>query len=170
MSAVSDTCFIVNWSNFRRRGDLFKHFKTINLPIAVIDEVRDVDVKRFIAGWIVKGFIKILPSLPSIDVETLKLIRLVENIPSLPRIDPPEAYGLIYAKILGIPLLTDNKAPKRIVKVIKEYEDVAVLDSLDVLKAIYCRRGLLRSRVKEFMQDTGISFSAERLREIDIDA
>ena len=170
MSAVSDTCFIVNWSNFRRREDLFKHFKTINLPIAVIDEVKDVGVKRFIAGWIVKGCIKILPSLPSIDVETLKLIRLVENIPSLPRIDPPETYGLIYAKILGIPLLTDNKAPKRIVKVVKDYENVTVLDSLDVLKAIYCRRGLLRNRIKEFIQDTGINFSVERLRGINIDA
>lgn len=56
MSAVADTCFIVNWSNFRRSRDLFKYFKTINLPIVVIDEVKDVSVKRFIANWIVKVY------------------------------------------------------------------------------------------------------------------
>jgi len=47
---------------------------------------------------------------------------------------------------------------------IKELSGVKVYDSLDVLVMLYSGEELKR-KVKEFIQETGISFSKRRLRE-----
>jgi len=48
---------------------------------------------------------------------------------------------------------------------LEELRGAMVLDSLDVLKALYPRETLLRV-LAEFTEDTGVRFSERRLREL----
>ena len=162
--AVVDACFLINWSRFRYREDLFKLYPRLALPEIVLSEIRSSDAKRFMLSLATSGKLIIIPRVNLIDREALKLFTLINSIPELPRIDEPEAYGLAYAKLHGIPFLTDNAAPRIAREFLREIREVQVLDSLEVLCRLYSGEYLLL-RIKEFMRDTGIVFSKKRLRE-----
>ncbi|MCC5998557.1 MAG: hypothetical protein LM573_05725, partial [Thermofilum sp.] len=66
------------------------------------------------------------------------------------------------AKRRGYAVLTDNKAPKYLAQILKDYSTVKVLDSLDILSLIYGDD--LAEAVKAYKEDTGLVFSKTRLK------
>ena len=102
------------------------------------------------------------------DREALKIFNLVNSTPGLPRIDEPEAYGLAYAALHGIPFLTDNASPKVAARNLSLLRGAVVYDSLNLLVLLY-RGSELRVAVEEFMSDTSVTFSKERLGEAGVE-
>ncbi len=127
-------------------------------------EIKSQPARDFIASLMATKRLLLAPRIARIDTLALKIFETVNSDPSLPSIDPPEAYALALAAHVSAPLLTDNAAPKLAVAYIVELRGTRVLDSLDVLALLYGREEL-QSRVNEFMQDTGLVFSRRRLEE-----
>ena len=159
-----DACFLINWSRFKYWKDIFKLFFRLILPEIVLPEIRSSNAKRFMLSLATTGRLLIIPRVDYVDREALKLFTLINSIPELPRIDEPEAYGLAYAKLYRIPFLTDNAAPRIAKEFLGELNEVQILDSLEVLCKLYSGKTLIL-RIKEFMKDTNIIFSRNRLRE-----
>ena len=162
--AVADTCFLINWLSFRRWEDIFRLFHRILLPSIMVPELRSQRVRSRIEELAYKGRLVVLPRVDYVDREALKIFNLVNSTPGLPRIDEPEAYGLAYAALHGIPFLTDNASPKVAARNLSLLRGAVVYDSLDLLVLLY-RGSELRLAVEEFMSDTSVTFSRERLRE-----
>jgi hypothetical protein len=166
--AVADTCFLINWLSFRRWEGIFKLFYRILLPSIMVPELRSQNVRSRIEELAYRGRLVILPRTDYVDREALRIFNLVNSTPGLPRIDEPEAYGLAYAALHGIPFLTDNASPKVAVGSLSSLRGVHVYDSLDLLVLLY-RGSELREAVREFMSDTSIVFSRERLKEAGVE-
>jgi hypothetical protein len=166
--AVADTCFLINWLSFRRWEDLFRLFYRILLPSIMVPELRSQNVRSRIEELAYRGRLAILPRIDYVDREALRIFNLVNSTPGLPRIDEPEAYGLAYAALHGIPFLTDNASPKVAAGSLSSLMGVRVYDSLDLLVLLY-RGSELREAVREFMSDTSIVFSRERLKEAGVE-
>ena len=166
--AVADTCFLINWLSFRRWEGIFRLFYRILLPSIMLPELRSRRVRGKIEELVYRGSLVILPRADYVDREALRIFNLVNSTPGLPRIDEPEAYGLAYAALHGLPLLTDNASPKVAARSLSSLRGVVVYDSLDLLTLLY-RGSELRAAVEEFMSDTSIIFSRERLREAGVE-
>ena len=167
-SAVIDTCFLINWAKFSKRDKLKLVFDRLFMPEPTFSEVKSDTALSLASEWLSRRFLVLTPIMPTDEPGIEAILRLVASRPELPSIDPPELYAFVLAKRLDIPLLTDNKAPKRISLASEEFSSVLVLDSLDVLKLV-AERGLdLAELVELFMADTGFRFSKKRLAEIGI--
>ena len=166
-SAVVDTCFLINWARFSRRDLLRELFDRLFMPEPTFSEVKSEAALSLASEWLAKRFLVLTPVLPANEREVELLLRFVAEHPQLPSIDPPELYGFILAKRLGLPFLTDNKAPKRVALALESYSSVVVLDSLDVLKlAAETGSASLAELVDAFTRETGFRFSRTRLREV----
>ncbi len=162
-SAIADTCFLINWLRFRRRNDIFKLYRSVGVPILVLDELGRS--RRLLAEWLASGKVFLVPRIGIFEMEALRAIEYAE-VRGLPRVDPGEAFCLAVAKHRGYDVLTDNRAIKALVSEVEEYRTVRVLDSLDLLVAIYGREiSSLRRAIAEYSSDTGLVFSPKRLRE-----
>jgi hypothetical protein len=166
--AVADTCFLINWLSFRRWEDIFRLFNRILLPSIMVPELRSQRVRSRVEELAYSGRLVVLPRVDYVDREALRIFNLVNSTPGLPRIDEPEAYGLAYAALHGIPFLTDNASPRIAARSLSPLRDVTVYDSLDLLVLLYRESGL-RAAVEEFMSDTSVTFSRERLREAGVE-
>ncbi len=166
--AVADTCFLINWLSFRRWEDIFRLFNRILLPSIMVPELRSQRVRSRVEELAYSGRLVVLPRVDYVDREALRIFNLVNSTPGLPRIDEPEAYGLAYAALHGIPFLTDNASPRIAARSLSPLRGVAVYDSLDLLVLLYRESGL-RAAVEEFMSDTSVTFSRERLREAGVE-
>ena len=166
--AVADTCFLINWLSFRRWEDIFRLFHRILLPSIMVPELRSQRVRSRVEELAYSGRLVVLPRVDYVDREALRIFNLVNSTPGLPRIDEPEAYGLAYAALHGIPFLTDNASPRIAVRSLSPLRGVTVYDSLDLLVLLYRESGL-RAAVEEFMSDTSVTFSRERLREAGVE-
>uniref|UniRef100_A0A7C4FEI0 DNA-binding protein n=1 Tax=Thermofilum pendens TaxID=2269 RepID=A0A7C4FEI0_THEPE len=166
--AVADTCLLINWLSFRRWEDIFRLSHRVLLPGIMVPELRSERVKSRVEELAYRGRLVILPRVDYVDREALRIFNLINSTPGLPRIDEPEAYGLAYAALHGIPFLTDNASPKVAARSLSSLRGVVVYDSLDLLVMLY-RGSELRSAVEEFMSDTSVTFSKERLREAGVE-
>jgi hypothetical protein len=145
--------------------DIFSLYRRLLAPFVVFSEVRREPARSFAFTLATERKLLVVPRLEAVDSLALRIFELVNADPSLPSIDPPEAYALAFAKHSGLPLLTDNASPKLAAMTLEELRGAMVLDSLDVLKALYPRETLLRV-LAEFTEDTGVRFSERRLREL----
>ncbi|RLI08625.1 hypothetical protein DRO32_02005 [Candidatus Bathyarchaeota archaeon] len=164
-SAVIDTCFLINWARFSEREKLKLLFDRLFMPEITFSEVRSMVALGLASEWLASRFLVLAPVLPTNEEEVEGILKLVASHPQIPSIDPPELYAFILARRLEVPLLTDNKAPKRVSQLSGGYS-VPVLDSLDVLKLISDRGFELRELVAKFMEETGFRFSRSRLEEV----
>jgi len=166
--AVADTCLLINWLSFRRWEDIFRLFRRILLPSIMVPELRSQRIRGRVEELVYRGRLAILPRAGYVDREALRIFNLVNSTPGLPRIDEPEAYGLAYAALHGLPFLTGNASPKVAARSLSSLKGVVVYDSLDLLVMLYRGSGL-RTAVEEFMSDTSVVFSRERLREAGVE-
>ncbi len=160
-----DACFLINWSRFRQRNDLFTLYSRLVIPSVVFVEVKREPARSFISQLLATKTLLLAPRIASVDSLALRLFEAINSDPNLPSIDPPEAYALAFAKVAGLPFLTDNVAPKAATLFIRELSGVRVYDSLDVLNMLYSG-SRLREKVGEFMREVGVRFSRRRLREL----
>jgi predicted nucleic acid-binding protein len=117
--------------------------------------------KVMLAPWLASRRAFLIPRINDYEVEAQRLVEFSRS-QRLPTLDPPEAYCLAVAKRRGYEVLTDNKAPKYLAQILKDYSTVKVLDSLDILSLIYCDD--LAEAVKAYKEDTGLVFSKTRLK------
>ena len=134
------------------------------LPIVIFVEIKREPARSFIWYLLATKRLLLAPKIDLVDSLALKLYEIINSDPNLPSIDPPEAYALAFAKYTGLPLLTDNASPKIATAFLEELHGTEVYDSLDVLALLYSRRKL-RTKIRTFIEDTGIEFSRRRLRE-----
>jgi len=159
-TAVADTCFLVHWLRFRERERIFEVFESIAVPVIVLDEM-GARGRVMLAPWLASRRAFLIPRINDHEVEALRLVEFSRS-QRLPTLDPPEAYCLAVAKRRGYAVLTDNKAPKYLAQILKDYSTVKVLDSLDILSLIYGDD--LAEAVKAYKEDTGLVFSKTRLK------
>jgi predicted nucleic acid-binding protein len=159
-AAVADTCFLVHWLRFRDRERLFEVFDSVAVPAMVLEEM-GARGRAMLAPWLASRRAFLIPRINEYEVEALRLVEFSRS-QRLPALDPPEAYCLAVARRRGYAVLTDNKAPKYLVRALSEYASVKVLDSLDVLALIYGST-LIRA-VRAYEEDAGLIFSRSRLR------
>jgi predicted nucleic acid-binding protein len=159
-TAVADTCFLVHWLRFRERERIFEVFESIAVPVMVLDEM-GARGRVMLAPWLASRRAFLIPRINDYEVEALRLVEFSRS-QRLPTLDPPEAYCLAVAKRRGYAVLTDNKAPKYLAQILKDYSTVKVLDSLDILSLIYGDD--LAEAVKAYKEDTGLVFSKTRLK------
>ncbi|MCL7399928.1 MAG: DNA-binding protein, partial [Thaumarchaeota archaeon] len=159
-TAVADTCFLVHWLRFRERERIFEVFESIAVPVMVLDEM-GARGRVMLAPWLASRRAFLIPRINDHEVEALRLVEFSRS-QRLPTLDPPEAYCLAVAKRRGYAVLTDNKAPKYLAQILKDYSTVKVLDSLDSLSLIYGDD--LAEAVKAYKEDTGLVFSKTRLK------
>jgi predicted nucleic acid-binding protein len=165
-TAVADTCFLVHWLRYRDRERIFEVFESIAVPVMVLDEM-GARGRVMLAPWLASRRAFLIPRINDYEVEALRLVEFSRS-QRLPTLDPPEAYCLAVAKRRGYAVLTDNKAPKYLAQILKDYSGVKVLDSLDILALIYGDD--LADAVKAYKEDTGLVFSRTRLKTYGIDS
>ncbi|HDD34040.1 MAG TPA: hypothetical protein ENG30_02700 [Thermofilaceae archaeon] len=167
MIAIADTCFLVNWLRYRDRERIFQAYSSIAVPLLVLDEL-GARGRAMLGGWLASRRVFLVPRVNEYEVEALRLVEY-SHARRLPRIDPPEAYCLAVARRRGYHFLTDNKAPRYLVREVAEYRGVEVLDSLDLLVRLYGTGVELRRALAAYSEDTGLKFSRIRLREYGIE-
>jgi len=167
VSAVIDACFFINWASFSGVGLLKSLFRRLFMPEVVFSEIKSPRARSLSAEWLSERYLVLTPVTKSDEAEAAEVLSIMAHYPQLPVLDPPELYAFVLAKRLGVPLLTDNKAPKRLAEVVDRYRDVRVYDSLDVL-VMAVPRDALREAVEKFIRETSFQFSRRRLEELGI--
>ncbi len=162
-SAVVDACLIINWSLFSEPDRIKRAFNRLLMPEVTFEEIKSERAKALSAKWLSERYLVLTPVID--EGEVSKILSLIAIYPQVPIIDPPELYAFVLAKRLRIPLLTDNKAPKRLTEVVPEYKEVAVYDSLDIL-IMTSPREELNDVIERFMNETSFRFSRRRLKSL----
>ena len=163
--AVIDACLFINWSKFSLKEDLRKLASRLFMPEVVFQEIKSPHARALAAEWLSSRFLVLTPLTKLDETEVENVLSIMSSYPQIPPLDPPELYAFVLARRLRIPLLTDNKAPKRLVEVAPSYSGVIVLDSLDILVKLYGSHEL-KAVVERFMADTSFRFSSRRLAEL----
>jgi len=163
--AISDTCFIIDWSYYRKREVLIELFQTILLPEQVLEEVEDEKVISWISKNLASG--KMLLFTPSpLDLRRAEELMLeVATRPHMKRIEMPEALCLVIGSRLNAIILTENRGALLVPKVMKKWRRVKVWRALETIKEAI-KRGYIkvfseedvRKTFREYEEDTGHIF------------
>jgi len=164
-AAVIDACFLINWASFSEVALLKNLFSRLFMPEVVFAEIKSAKARALSAEWLSERYLVLTPVTRLDENEVLEIMSLMAQYPSIPTLDPPELYAFVLAKRLNIPLLTDNKAPKRLVEVVERYKGVRVYDSLDVL-VLATPKDRLKDVIEKFINETSFRFSRKRLEEL----
>jgi predicted nucleic acid-binding protein len=162
-SAVVDACLIINWSLFSEHDRIKRAFNRLLMPEVTFEEIKSEKAKALSARWLSERYLVLTPVID--EEEVGKILSLIAMYSQVPTMDPPELYAFVLAKRLKIPLLTDNKAPKRLTEVVSEYKEVAVYDSLDIL-VMTSSKEELNDIIEKFMRETSFRFSKRRLKSL----
>jgi len=167
--AVADTCFLIDWSAWRRRDVLFELFPTVFVPESVLMEVKRESTLEWIADLLSRGSLALLTETPDLVERARRLIERSRQVPGLRGIDLPESVCLAFGGSRGYVVLTENRGALMAADVLEELEGVEVWRALEVI-AEGIRRGLLTGydAFLEYELDTGHRFpraDLERIRD-----
>ncbi len=131
--AIADTCFLIDWSRYRRRDTLFRVFRVVFVPENVLAEVRSEST----IAWISRGLAEDRLSLYTPTRDELEEARmLVEESrlqPRIPSIDLPEALCLVVGRRRGYVVLTENRGALLAPLMLSEYRGVRVWRALEII-------------------------------------
>ncbi|MEM2543186.1 MAG: hypothetical protein QXR35_06965 [Candidatus Korarchaeum sp.] len=167
--AVADTCFLIDWSAWRRRDILFELFITVFVPESVLMEVRKESTLEWIADSLSRGSLTLLTETPDLVERARQLIERSKQVPGLRGVDLPESLCLVFGRRMGYVVLTENRGALMAADVLEELEGVEVWRALEVIiEGI--RTGLLTGSdpFMEYERDTGHRFpkaDLERVRD-----
>jgi len=143
--AIADTCFLIDWSLWRRRDAIFELFRTIFVPETVMREVVSADTIEWITDALIKGVLSLFTETPDILEEARVLVEKSRSIPVLRGVDLPEAICLVVGRRRGYIVLTENRGALMIADILEEYRKVKVWRALEVIANLIKKR-LLRTR------------------------
>ncbi len=169
--AIADTCFLIDWSSYRRKDILFKLFRVVFVPEQVLDEIQSEETITWIARSLARGVLSLYtPTREEIE-EAYTLIEKSHLHPQMPSMDLPEALCLAVGRRRGYTVLTENRAALLAPRLLSEYRDVRVWRALEVLVEA-ARRGILTvdcsnpgSIFEEYRTDTFHIFPRRALEE-----
>ena len=164
MIASIDTCFIIDWSRYRKNYFLEKIFKYIFITEEIMNEISSEKTLEYLSRLLIKGFLIIYP----FKTQLLSIIRRILDIsitdPRIPSLDPPEAYAFAIAYKEKCICLTENKGIIRLIEYYDEFKGVKVWRSLELFK--YLKNiGLIKDLERElenYSEDTGHVFPKKR--------
>ncbi len=164
MTASIDTCFIIDWSKYRKRHLLEKIFDYVFTTEEVLNEVSSENTLEYVLNLMIKGFLVIYPFKTELSPIVRKALEISVSDPRIPSLDPPEAYALAIAYKENCICLTENKGVLRLVEYYNEFKKVKVWRSLELFKYLYSK-GLIEDFEKElenYSRDTGHVFPKKR--------
>jgi len=162
--ASIDTCFLIDWSRYRRRELLERAFEYVFVTEEVLSEVRTERTVEYVSELLARGFLVIYPFKSEVLPIVRRALELSTSDPRVPVLDPPEAYALAIAYRESCVCLTENKGVLRLVEYYDEFRGVRVWRSLELIEHLY-ERGLVRDLEEElerYSEDTGHVFPKER--------
>ncbi len=170
LSAVADTCFLIDWARFRRRDLLTKLFNKIVVTQHILDEVRSNYTIEYIASLIASDKLLVYPITPSVERFVMDLVSFALRDPRIPRVDEPELYALAIGYLLKLPVLTENRGAIRLAQLHPELVNLEIYGALEILeKAIADKLVNVDSCLELFMEytnDTKHSFPKRRLNKV----
>ncbi|RLG49283.1 MAG: hypothetical protein DRN96_09850 [Thermoproteota archaeon] len=139
----------------------------------MLREVKSEKAVTLVFEWLTSDYALLTALTPSEERELRALLDYVSLDPRIPRVDEPEAIGLVLAKSRGLVLLTENRGARRITQYHPEYRSVKVWGALRVL-AEAAKAGVIKAdtpaafkkAVSEYSKDTLHLFSEKDLRAV----
>ena len=160
--AIADTCFLIDWSSWRRRNLLFRLFTTVFVPETVLREVESEDVVEWIAGSLASGNLSLFTETPDILGEARHLVERTRLIPRVRGVDIPEAVCLVAGRRRGYTVLTENRGALMAASLLEEYRGVKVWRALEIIYELLRRRLIPAESpaavFKEYEKETGHIF------------
>jgi len=165
--AIADTCFLIDWSAWRRRDLLFELFTAVFVPESVLMEVRRESTLEWIADSLSRGSLALLTETPDLVERARQLIEKSRQVPGLRGIDLPESLCLVVGRSRGYVVLTENRGALMAADVLEELEGVEVWRALEVIEE-GIRRSLLSGfdPFLEYERDTGHRFPKADLERV----
>ena len=157
---ISDTCFIIDWSYYKRRECLVKLFDIVLIPEQVLLEVEDERSISWISLQLARGKMQLFTPSPSDLREAERLILEVASRPYLKRIDIPEALCLIVARRINAIVLTENRGALLAAKLLKELKGVTVWRALEVIRESLVR-GIIKVTSEKGVKDIFMEYERD---------
>ena len=160
MIGSMDTCFLIDWSRYSRRGLLEEAFDFVYVTEDVLREVASEETLTYVSGLLARGFLVIYPLRAEAASVARRAVEISARDPRVPVLDPPEALALAMARLEGCVCLTENKGVLRLVQYYEEFSGVEVWRSLELLEHLY-RAGLiedLEAELERYSRETGHVF------------
>ncbi len=156
MFAIADTCFLIDWSSWRRRDLLLKLFTTVFVPERVLREVESGNVIEWIASSMAAGSLSLFTETPDIIEEARSIVERTRLTPFIRGVDMPEAMCLAAGRRRGYTVLTENRGALMAASLLEEYSHVRVWRALEIISEI------LRRRLVAFKDPAAIFYEYER--------
>ena len=172
MIGTVDSCFLIDWSRYRKRDLLPDLFEALFMHEEILSQLRSPVPTEYVSHLLSRGILRLYPwsSREEIYIELRDQISLDPRIPSLER---PDLLCLVIALRTGSTLLTENLGIIRVVQFHPRCSGVDVWTSLEVLEQLAYRGSLkvgsvddFLRRVAEYEEDTGHLFSRRRLDDV----
>ena len=164
MIASIDTCFIIDWSRYRKNYFLEKIFKYIFITEEIMNEISSEKTLEYLSRLLIKGFLIIYPFKTQLSSTIRRILDISITDPRIPSLDPPEAYAFAIAYKEKCICLTENKGIIRLIEYYDEFKGVKVWRSLELFK--YLKNiGLIKDLERElenYSEDTGHVFPKKR--------
>ncbi len=152
-----DTCFIIDWARYSRRGLLYRLFDLCYITEDVVREIKSEVTAEFVAEGLARGFLAFYPFMDALE----PIVRDVMSVrdPRIRRLDPPEAYAIAIGYREGAVVLTENKGAVALTRYVPKYSSVKVWRSIDVLREL-AARGLINlgEELDRYERETGHRF------------
>jgi len=163
--AIADTCFLIDWSAWRRRDLLFRLFRVVFVPELILREVQSERTILWLSEGLAAGSLALFTETP--DVLELAA-RVVERSRLLPMrgVDLPEAVCLAAGRLRGYTVLTENRGALAAAELLEELSGVRVWRSLELITEGFKRDLLSGSPAEVFAEyeiETGHRFPRREL-------
>ncbi|MEM0228100.1 MAG: hypothetical protein QXJ95_06990 [Ignisphaera sp.] len=138
--AIADTCFLIDWARFRFRDYLFKLFRTVFVSESVLREVKSGDTIEWIADGMSRGYLSLYTETFDEVEEARRIVEYSRRIPRLISVDLPEALCIAIGRRRGYIVLTENRGAIMFIDIVKEYSNVVVWRSFEVLLSLQIKK------------------------------
>jgi len=160
-----DTCFLIEWSRYRKRELLTKVFNYGYITEDILAEIKSEQTLEFASKLLSSGFLVIYPFKRELEESVRKIIETSIHDPRIRIIDPPEAYALAIGLREKCIVLTENKGVLRLVELYHNDFPVTVWGAYELLKFLY-KKGYINNfweELKNYTHDTHHMFPRRKL-------
>jgi len=100
--AIADTCFLIDWAYWRYRDALFKLFKTVFVPEAVLREIKSEQTIEWVATALARGHLALYTETRDEIDFAIRIVERSRLVPGLRGVDLPEALCLAVGRLRGL--------------------------------------------------------------------